>query len=108
MALGIPSVVGAITEWMNTVAVEGCTPGAEIVVQTTDGAEVAKTISGGGFDRVPVNVGVVLQPGKHLIARQTLAPLQSEFTPLELAVEVGASPTSNMQLPPMSFRSRLF
>ncbi len=72
MALGIPSVVGPISEWMESVVVEGCSPGVTVFVQTDEPSPVvvAKGIAAGGRDGIPVVVK--LKAGQHLVAFQTL------------------------------------
>ena len=108
MGLGIPSVVGPISEWLGAVPVEGCLPRAQVVVDTDDGsATVATGTSVGGRDLVPVG-GAALRAGQRLVAMQTAAGESSAATPRELAVTVSASPTSHAQLPPMSFKSKLY
>ena len=74
MALGIPSVVGPVCEWLDAVPVEGCWPGATVIVQTDDAAPtvVAEGTSGGGRDLVPVISGTRLRPGQRLVAMQRL------------------------------------
>lgn len=108
MAPGIPSVVGPITEWASTVLVEGCLPGATITIATTDGQSIATAVSDGGSDQVPIPVGAPLTVGQRLVASQQLNADTSATTPDELAVAVSASPTNHNQLPPLTFRSRLF
>jgi hypothetical protein len=103
-------VVGPVSEWLDAVPVEGCWPGATIQVRTDDAAAtvVAKGVSGGGSDLVPLVPGTRLNTGQALVAQQTVAGDASGWTPSVLAVVVGAAPTAHTQLPPMSFTSRLF
>ena len=110
MALGIPSVVGPVCEWLDAVPVEGCWPGATVIVQTDDAAPtvVAEGTSGGGRDLVPVISGTRLRPSQRLVAMQRLPGESSVLTPGNLAVVVGVSPTSHTQLPPIVFRSKLY
>jgi hypothetical protein len=107
VGLGIPSVIGPITEWFDVVVVEGCSPGASIVVQTDDPvpAVIAAGASTGGRDRVPV-VGP-LKAGQRLVAFQSVPGDTSLTTPSNLAVVVGASPTGHSQLPAMAFATHL-
>jgi len=79
-----------------------------VVVQTDGGTVVAKGTSVGGADLVPLIAGLSLRAGQRLVAQQSMGAQSSVFTPDQLAVTVGASPTSHAQLPPMAFRSRLF
>lgn len=71
MAWGVPVVVGPLNEWLDHVPVEGCWPGAHVVVRTDDAAAtvVAKGISKGGIDRVPLVAGP-LKAGRRLVARR--------------------------------------
>lgn len=110
MSLGYPSVVGPLSEWLDAVPVEGCQPGATIVVRTDDAAAavIAQGVSGGGRDLVPLVSGTRLHAGTALVAQQTMAGAASGWTPSPLAVVVGAAPTAHSQLPPLSFASRLF
>ena len=110
MGLGIPSVVCPLSEWLDSVPVEGCLRGATVTVQTDDAAAtvVASGTSGGGSDLVPVVFSGALKIGQRLVAKQTLGSEVSASTPSKLAVSVGASPASHAQLPPLSFRSRLY
>lgn len=110
MSWGYPSVVGPVSEWLDAVPVEGCWPGATIVVRTDDAAAtvVATGVSGGGSDLVPLVPGTRLSAGQMLVAQQTVAGDASGWTPSALAVRVGAAPTAHSQLPPLSFTSRLF
>lgn len=108
MALGIPSVVGPISEWMESIVVEGCSPGVTVFVQTDEPSPVvvAKGIAAGGRDWIPAVVK--LKAGQHLVAFQTLPGDTSPSTPADLAVTVSASPVSHTQLPPMAFVSKLY
>ncbi|WP_175946405.1 hypothetical protein [Caballeronia sp. BCC1704] len=108
MALGLPSVVGPVAEWLDRIVVEGCWPGATIVVQTDEALPtiVAKGIAAGGRDFVPVVSSLKAQ--QQLVAIQSLAGDKSDPTPSELAVIVSASPTNHTDLPSMSFRSKLY
>jgi hypothetical protein len=110
VTLGLPSVIGPLSEWLDSIPVEGCWPGATIVVQTNDAAAtvVATGPSEGGRDLVRVVPGTQLKVGQRLVARQEFGGRSSDLTPTNLAVSVGASPTSHAQLPPTAFRSRLF
>ena len=107
MPLGIPSVVGPISEWMDSIVVEGCSPGVTVFVQTDEPSPVVitKGITAGGHDWIPV-VGT-LQAGQRLVAFQTVPGDTSPTTPSALAVTVSASPVSHAQLPPLAFVSKL-
>ncbi len=108
MALGIPSVVGPISEWMDSIVVEGCSPGATVIVQTDELSPgvVAKGMASGGRDWIPV-IGT-LKAKQHLVAFQFVPGDTSPLTPSALAVIVSASPISHAQLPPLAFVSKLY
>ena len=108
MALGIPSVVGPISEWMDSIIVEGCSPGVTVLVQSDEPSPVvvAKGIAAGGRDWIPV-VGT-LKAGQRLVSFQTVPGDTSFTTPSKLAVTVSASPISHAQLPPLAFVTKLY
>ncbi len=108
MSLGIPLIVGPITEWLDMIVVEGCSPGATVLVQTDDSVPtvVAKSTSVGGRDFVPV-VGQLIV-GQKLVAFQAIPGDTSPLTPSDLGVTVSASPKSHSELPPMAFASKLY
>lgn len=109
MAWGIPAVVGPLNEWLDHVPVEGCWPGAQVVVRTDDAAAivVAKGISKGGIDHVPLVAGP-LKAGRRLVAQQSVSGDDSDWTPSDGAVVTGAAPKSHAQLPQLAFESTLY
>lgn len=108
MSLGIPLLVGPVTEWLEVIVVEGCSPGATVIVQTDDPVPtiIAKTASVGGRDFVPVVSR--LNAGQKLVAFQFIPGDKSPLTPSDLAVTVSPSPKSHPELPPMAFASNLY
>jgi len=108
MSLGIPYVVGPVSEWLAAIVVEGCSPGATIIVQTDEAVPqvLAKGVSSGGRDFVPV-VGT-LHAKQRLVAFQTLPGDTSPTIPGTLAVIVSTSPKSHAELQPMAFVSKLY
>lgn len=93
---------------MNSVVVEGCIPGATVIVQTDEPSPVvvAKGTAAGGRDWLPV-IGT-LKAKQRLVAFQAVPGDTSPITPSDLAVTVSVSPTSHAQLPPLSFISKLY
>jgi len=86
MSLGIPYVIGPVSEWLAAIVVEGCSPGATIIVQTDEAVPkvLAKGVSVGGRDFVPV-VGA-MHAKQRPVAFQTLPGDTTPTTPSTLAV----------------------
>jgi len=93
---------------MDSIVVEGCSPGVTVFVQTDEPSAVvvAKGIAAGGRDWIPV-IGT-LKAGQNLVAFQTVPGDTSFTTPKNNAVRVSASPVSHKQLPPLAFVSKLY
>lgn len=110
MALCTPLVRGPLTEWTDSVLVEGCLPGAAITVTALGSSirTVAKGVANGGSDRVPLLAGEKLFASDRLVVFQTLAGESSIETPGHLAMPVSPAPINHDSLAPLAFRSHVF
>lgn len=110
MALCTPLLRGPFTAWSDSILVEGCLPGATVIV-TAHGPSVrtvAKGIAGGGSDRLPLLAGEKLQATDRLVVLQTLGVEASIETPSHLASLVAPAPTNHDALAPLAFRSHVY
>jgi len=108
MGLLTPVVTGPLTEWSDSLLVIGALPGATVQARTIgpNPRDVAKSVVGGGSDRIPLLPGVTLSAGDAVVVRQVLAAEASGWTPDHLGADVGAVPTDHADLAPLSFTSR--
>ncbi|MCC6175963.1 MAG: hypothetical protein IT305_11710 [Chloroflexi bacterium] len=110
MPLTTPLIVGPLTEWSANILVEGCFPGATVLLRAIGPGprDLAKQVVGGGSDRVALLPGETLQPGDNILVMQRLGADQSAWTPDRLAVPVGKAPAAHADLAPLAFRSRVW
>jgi hypothetical protein len=110
MPLVIPVLAGPLTEWSDTLLVEGAMPGATVRVRSTgpNPRDIAQGTAAGGRDRFALLPGVKLQNHDHLLLRQELGAEASGWTPANLGTPVGPAPASHGQLPPPSIKTRLW
>lgn len=110
MPLCVPCVQAPLTEWSQEVVVEGALQGATVIIRVNSptGREVAKTVVGGGRDRISLLLGEELRNGETIFVQQTLGNESSPWTDPNLAVPVGAAPVDHSKLSPPGFISRLF
>ncbi len=108
MGLLTPVVTGPLTEWSDSLLVIGALPGATVRARTIgpNPRDVAKSVVGGGSDRIPLLPGERLRAGDIVLVRQALAAEASGWTPDHLGADVGAVPTDHADLAPLSFTSR--
>ncbi|ADO71977.1 hypothetical protein [Stigmatella aurantiaca] len=107
MPLITPLLQGPLTEWSDSLVVEGALPGATVVARTIgpNPRDIAKSIVAGGRDRVTFLPGVQLQEKDRILVRQELGGEQSEWTPDHLGVDAGKAPADHGALAPLSFKS---
>ena len=110
MPLVAPLLKGPLTEWSDTLLVEGALPGATVVARTIGPhpRDIAKDIVSGGRDRLTLFAGVKLEDKDRILVRQVLGAEQSAWTPDHLGVPVGKPPTDHAALAPLAFKSRLW
>ncbi len=110
MALCTPLVRGPLTEWSDSFIIEGCLPGATIVVSSMGPSPrtVGKSTAHGGTDHVPLLSGEKLQPQDLIVVFQTLGSDTSMTTPSHLAMPVAAAPAQHAALSPLTFRTHLY
>ncbi|RKH12110.1 hypothetical protein D7X74_24180 [Corallococcus sp. CA047B] len=108
MPLVIPLLKGPLTEWSDSLLVEGALPGATVLARTLgpNPRDIAKDVVSGGRDRVPLLPGIKLQEKDRILVQQGLGAEKSGWTPDPLAVPVGKAPTDHGLLAPLSFKSR--
>ncbi|PEL43361.1 hypothetical protein [Bacillus toyonensis] len=109
MPLCNPAIIGPLNEWCPSITVEGCLPGAIVVIESKgpNPRTVAKGIAGGGQDHIDLLPGIRLEVTDLLVATQQLAGDESPSIPIQYAVPVGSAPTKHDSLSPVAFRSRL-
>jgi len=110
MTLITPLVRGPLTEWTASFLVEGCLPGAQIVVSSvgTSPRTLGKSTAVGGSDRVSLLPGEALQAQDRIVVFQTLGSESSVSTPSHFAVPVAPAPTLHAALPPLSFLTYVY
>lgn len=110
MALCTPIVSGPLTEWSDSFFIEGCLPGAMIVVSSMGPSPrtVGKSTANGGTDRVPLLPGEKLQSQDLIVVFQTLGSDSSITTPSYLAVPVAPAPVQHAALSPLTFRTHVY
>jgi hypothetical protein len=110
MALCIPLIVGLLTEWSDSICVQGCLPGATIRISCIGASprDLGEGIASGGIDRIPLRPGERLHASDRVMVSQKLGGEHSEPMPEYLAVSVASAPTDHGQLAPLSILSRLF
>lgn len=109
MPLQIPCIRGPLTEWSDTLLVEGALPGATIMVRAIGPSprDIAKGQAKGGRDRVGLLPGVTLGRKDLLLVLQEEGGEQSKWTPDHLGMPVGAAPEDHDDLSPLAIRTRL-
>lgn len=111
MRLCTPQIRGPLCEWMTRLTVEGCVPGATVVIRAIgpNPRDIAKGVAtGAGRERLALSPGVMLLPGDLLIAWQELGGIESLWTADALAEPVSKAPTDHSKLAAPTFKSRLF
>ena len=109
MPLCVPSIVGPVSAWNQSLLIEGGLPGATIIVSegAPDDRIVLKAVAPGGYARLALLPGTKLTAGARLFVRQELDEA-SGWTESALAQLVGTAPTSYGDLVPLSFRSKVY
>ena len=110
MALCIPIIRGPLTEWSDNFLVEGCLPGATVVVSSIGPSPrtLGKRLANGGSDRVPLLTGEKLQPQDLIVVFQTQGSDSSVTTPAHLATPVAPAPVQHAALSPLAFRTHVY
>lgn len=110
MALCTPIIRGPLTEWSSSFLVEGCLPGAQIIVSAVGPSPrtLAKSIAGGGSDRVPLLAGEKLQAQDVILVLQIHGSESSVATAGHLGVPVGPAPIQHSALSPVTFRTHVY
>lgn len=110
MTLCTPIVHGPLTAWSDSFLVDGCLPGARIIVSSVGPSPrmLAKSTAGGGSDRVPLLAGEKLQAQDRIVVSQSLGSEASAVTPVHLALAVAHVPTLHTALSPITFRTHVY
>ncbi|HDR7359781.1 TPA: hypothetical protein QCX16_003191 [Bacillus toyonensis] len=110
MPLSTPIIRGPLTEWSQTILVEGCLPGATVIIESkgSNPRTLAKGIANGGSDRLELLPGQKLDVKDKVVVTQQLGSEKCPIMSIDYAMVVGPSPIDHKSLPPISIYTNLW